>query len=173
MNPLDIVGGVIGLGASIFGANKAAEERRKMNRYLDQQDAENKAWYNENALSDYTQRADTQNLIRNLRENLGRQNQIASNTAVVTGATPEQQAVQKEQSDKVIADTYSNIGALGQQYKDSITNRYLATKNNIAGQRMGIMQGDAQSYEDLMSSGLTGIGDSIKNLNADYAAKHK
>jgi len=158
-----VLGG-IGLISSIFGANKAGRERRRMEQYLSQQDAENTAWYNKNALSDFTQRADTQNLIRNLRDNLDRRNQIASNTAVVTGATPEQQAVQKEQSNKVISDVYSNIGAQGQQYKDMITNRYLAMRQNFANQRMGMMEGKAQNYETLMANGLTGITDAGKSL---------
>ena len=144
----------IGLAGSIFGGVKAAQQRRKMDRFLNQQDSENKAWYNSNALSDYTDRSDTQHLIKNLRENLATQNKRAANMAVVTGATPEQQAVQKEQSNKVIADTYSNIGAMGQRWKDNITNTYLSRKDAIAGQRMGMMDQKAQSYENLMNNGI-------------------
>jgi len=157
--------GVVGTVESIYGLVNAGKKRKQMEQYLDQQDAENKAWYNENALSDYTQREDTQNLIRNLRENLDKRNQIASNTAVVTGATPEAQAVQKEQSNKVIADTYSNIGSMGQQYKDLITNRYLAMRNNLANQRMGMWGQQAQNYENLFSSGTQTIADSAKNFS--------
>jgi len=156
--------GTIGINASIYGAVNAGKKRKQMEQYLNQQDAENKAWYNENALSDYTQRADTQNLMRQLRNTLDRQNQIASNTAVITGATPEQQAVQKEQSNKVVADTYSNIGAMGQKYKDSITNRYLAIRSNIANQRMGMWGDQANNYENLMNTGLQTIGDSVRNF---------
>ena len=160
----DALGGVVGLGAGIFGAINAGNQRKKMEQYLNQQDAENNAWYNENAYSDYTQRADSQNLIRQLRNTLDRQNQIASDTAVVTGSTPEQQAVQKEQSNKTIADVYGNIGSLGQQYKDMVTNRYMAMKTNLANQRMGMMEGSANSYEDLMNNGFGAVGDSFKNL---------
>jgi len=158
------IGGVIGGAASLIGAINAGKERRRMERYLNIQDAENKSWYNQNAYSDYTQRSDTQNLIRNLREQLDRRNKIASNTAVVTGATPEQQAVQKEQSNKVIADTYSNIGAQGQQYKDMITNRYLAMKQNYANQRMGMMDAKASNYETLLNNGLGAVTDSFKSF---------
>ena len=101
------IGGIIGLGAGIYGAIKGGQERKRMEQYLNQQDAENKAWYNENAYSDYTQRTDTQNLIRSLRQNLDRQNKIASDTATVTGATPEQVAAQKERSNNVIADVHN------------------------------------------------------------------
>jgi len=158
------IGAGVGLAGSIFGGSKAAKQRRKMNRYLNEQDAENTAWYNANALSDYTQRSDTQNLMKQLRDTMGRQNKIASNTAVVTGATPEQQAIQKEQSNKVISDTFANIGAMGQQWKDNITDKYQARRRDIADQRMGMMGQKAQSYENLMNSGLNMMGGSLGGL---------
>ena len=158
------IGAGVGLVGSIFGGSKAAKQRRKMNRYLNEQDAENTAWYNANALSDYTQRADTQNLMKQLRDNLTKQNKTAANMAVVTGATPEQQAVAKEQSNKVISDTFSNIGAMGQQWKDRVTDKYQARRENIANQRMGIMNDKAKSYENLMNTGLNMISGSVGSL---------
>lgn len=152
------------MAGSIFGGSKAAKQRRKMNQYLNEQDADNKAWYNSNALSDYTQRADAQNLMGQLRNTLTRQNKIASNTAAVTGATPEQQAVQKEQSNKIISDTFSNLGAMGQQYKDRVTDKYLSRKDDIANQRMNMMGGNAQSYENLASSGMNLLSGSLGGL---------
>ncbi|MFT3994392.1 MAG: hypothetical protein QM660_08795 [Dysgonomonas sp.] len=158
------IGAGVGLATSIFGGSKAAKQRKKMERYLNQQDTDNKSWYNANALSDYTQRSDTQNLMRQLRDTMGKQNKIAANTAVVTGATPEQQAVQQEQSNKVISDTFANIGSMGQQWKDNITDKYQARKDNIAQQRMGMMGQKAQSYENLMNSGLNMMGGSLGGL---------
>lgn len=157
MIPL-IIGAAIGLGKAIAGGVKASNQRRKMDAYLNQQEADNKSWYNANALSDYTQRADTQNLMKQLRDTLGRQNKRAAGSAVVTGATPEQQAVQKELSNKVISDTFSNIGAMGQRWKDGITDRYLARKQNITNQRMGMTAQQAASGENLMNDGLNTIG---------------
>lgn len=157
-------GAAVGLVGSLFGGNKAAKQRKKMERYLNKQDADNKAWYNANALSDYTQRSDSQNLMKQLRDTLTRQNKAATNTAVITGATPEQQAAIKEQSNKVISDTFSNIGAMGQQYKDRVSDQYLARKQDIADQRMGVMQGNAQAGENLQSNGLKLFGNSASSL---------
>lgn len=158
------IGGAVGLVGSLFGGNKAAKQRKKMEKYLNQQDAENKSWYNANALSDYTQRADAQNLMGQLRNTLTRQNKIAANTAVVTGATPEQQAVQQEQSNKVISDTFSNLGSMGQQFKDRVTDKYLARRQDIAGQRMNMMEGKAQSGENLQSNGLGMLSNAAGSL---------
>lgn len=158
------IGGVVGLAGSLFGGGKAAQQRKKMERYLNKQDTDNKAWYNTNALSDYTQRSDSQNLMKQLRDTLTRQNKAAANTAVITGATPEQQAAIKDQSNKVMSDTFSNIGAMGQHYKDRVTNQYLARKQDIAGQRMSMMQGNAQAGENLQSNGLNLLSNSAGSL---------
>jgi hypothetical protein len=156
--------GTNGIIAGVFGAIKAGQQRRKMNRYLNQQDSENTAWYNANALSDYTQRADAQNLIKQLRENLNKNNKRAENMAVVTGATPEQAAVAKEQSNKAISDTYSNLGAMGQQWKDRVTDRYMNRRQDIANQRMGILSDKAQSYENLMQNGFNTLQQSFLSI---------
>ena len=174
MDPLSIAtigSGAIGLVSGLFGANKAAKQRKKMESYLKQRDAENTAWYNANALSDYTQRADSQALLKNLRDNLSRQNKIAANTAVVTGATPEQQAVQKEQSNKVLSDTYSQLGAMGQQWKDQVTDKYFSVKNNIANQRMGMYDAKARNYETLFDNGINMAANSLGSLGSQALAK--
>ena len=158
------IGAAGGLFGSLFGGIKAAKQRRAMRRDLERQDDENTMWYNANALGDYTQRADAQNLIRNLRENLDRQNRRVAGSAVITGATPEQQAAQQERSNNVISDTYANLGAMGQQYKDRVTDKYLARRDNIANQRMDMMNSQANSYENLMSSGLNTLAGSAGSM---------
>jgi hypothetical protein len=164
---LPIASTAIGLGSSIFGAIKANQEQKKISAAINQQKSDNQAWYNANALGDYTQRADAQMLLRNLRENLERQNKAATNTAVITGATPEQQAVQKEQSGKVIADTYANLGAMGQQYKDRITDRYLNRKNSIDNLQLGRMNDNLNNYSTLFNNSISQIGNSISMFNTN------
>jgi len=155
-----------GIGAigSLFGGNKAKKERKRMERYLNQQDAENTAWYNANYHSDYLQRDDTQNLIRNLRKELDRNNKILANSAVVTGATPEVEAAQKEQANRVISDVYSNIGALGQKWKDNISAAYLGRRADIAGMRMGQKEQQANRYDTLMNNSFNLLGGSVGNM---------
>lgn len=159
-----LIGGAVGLGAAIFGGNKAAKERRRMENYLTEQSGENEAWYQANANADYTQRADSQNLIRQMRNNLGEHHKRADNMSVITGATAEQSSLQKENSTKAIADLYANLGAQGQQYKDRISDRYLARKQDISNQRMGISNAKAQSYENLMNGGVGMMGGGISSI---------
>jgi hypothetical protein len=82
----------------------------------------------------------------------------------VTGATPEQQAAQKELSNKAIANVYSNLGAQGQMYKDRVTDRYLAMKQGYANSRMGMLGAGAESSENLMNNGLNSLSTSMGSL---------
>ena len=165
------IGGAIGLVGGLFGGSKAARERKRMERHLNKQETENNAWYNQNALSDYTQRSDSQNLLRNLRENLKRRNKADAGTAVITGATPEAQAAAREQSNQVISDTYAQLGAMGQQYKDQVTDRYLQRKQDIYNQRMALAGNSAQSSENLMYNGLNTMGSALMSIPGLLSAR--
>lgn len=166
MIPAIITAG-LGVTGGIVGAIGAGKQRRKMGDYLSRQEGENQSWYDKEYYGDYTQRADTQALMKNLRENMQRQTQQAESTAAITGATPEAQSTVKENANKVISDTYSKIGAMGQAYKDSIMDQYMKRKDMFAGQRMGMMEGSANSYENLMSNS---IGGAMKGLGSIFAS---
>jgi len=53
---------------------------------------------------------------------------------------------------------------MGQQWKDRISDQYLARKNSLANQRMGMMEETANSYENLMNNGLNMMGGSLGNI---------
>lgn len=159
MDPVTLGLAGTGLVTSLFGGIKAGQERKKMDRAIGGMEAENKAFYNSQALGDYTQRADAQNVIRQMREQLDRQTKRAANTAAITGGTVEQTAVAKDSANKALADATANIGAIGQQFKDRVTDRYLQRKNNLSMMRLNQMQNQATGWENLMQTGLnTGAG---------------
>jgi hypothetical protein len=166
-----LISAATALSGTAYGGIKSGKARREQEGLLKKQESENKAWYNSNALGDYTQRKDVQDLLRQLRQQLTEQNRTQANTSVVTGATPEQQAAQKELSNKAIANVYSNLGAQGQMYKDRVTDRYLAMKQGYADNRMGMLGAGAGSYENLMNNGLNSLSTSMGTLLNSYSAK--
>ena len=161
----ELISGGIGLASSIYGGIKAGEERKKMQTYLSGEKSDNEAFYNKNYYGDYTQRADTQNLMKQTRDMLKRNNEVAANTAVVTGATPEATNADKEQSNQVITDTMSNVAAQGQRWKDNIQNQYMNRKNQLSNMQYGDMEGAAQGYEDLMGNGIKAVGSAATGLS--------
>lgn len=153
-----------GLASSLFGGYKAGKERKKMDGQIKSWESDNKAFYNSRALGDYTQRADAQNALRRMREELDRQTKRATNTQAITGGTLEQTAVAKDSANKALADTTSNIAAVGAQYKDRVTDQYLNRKNQLGMMQYQNTAGKASSYENLMQSGLNTAAGALGSL---------
>lgn len=164
MDPITLALGATGLASSLFGGWKAGQERKKMDKAIGAMDAENKAIYNVQALGDYTQRADAQNVLRQMRNQLDRQTKRAANTQAITGGTIEQAASMKDSANKALADATANIGAIGQQFKDRVTDRYLRRKDNISMMRLNQMQDKATGWENLMQSGLNTSAGALSSL---------
>lgn len=164
MSYVAIAGLAVSAGSAIYGGIKAGNARKKKERALLADKSENEAFYNKDYYSDYMKRADTQSLMKQTRDMLKKNNQVAANTAVVTGATPEQVAAVKEQSNKVITDTTSRVAATGQAWKDNIQQQYMNRKAQIGAQQYGEMEGAAQGYEALMGNGIRAIGSATTGL---------
>lgn len=158
-----VLGGV-GLASSVYGAYKAGQERKKMNEKIGGLERDNQAFYNANAFGDYTQRSDAQNAIGMMRKQLDRQTKRANDTAVITGATPEAVALQKQGANEALAGATSNIAAVGQQYKDRVTDRYLNRKDRYGMMRLQQSEGAAQGYEGLMQTGLNTVAGAFTGM---------
>lgn len=159
MDPISLGLAGAGLAGTLFSGFQAAQQRKKLNKQIRGMEAENKAFYNSQALGDFTQRADAQNAIRMMRNQLDRQTKRATNTAAITGGTIEQAAVSKDSANKALADATANIGAVGAQFKDRVTDRYLRRKDNLNMLKLNQTQNAASGWENLMQTSLnTGAG---------------
>ena len=164
MDPITLGLAGVGVASSLFGGYKAGKERKKMSNQIKSWESENKAFYNSQALGDYTQRADAQNAIRQMREQLDRQTKRATNTQAITGGTVEQTAVAKDSANRALGNTTSNIAAVGQQFKDRVTDQYMGRKQQLQGMHYQNTAGKANSYENLMQSGLNTAAGALSTL---------
>jgi hypothetical protein len=143
--------GLISAAASAAGTGIAQNKKRKalagMRSDVAGDRAANNAWYSANALSDYTQRADAQNMFRHLRENLKSSRDTTTATAAVTGATPAAVAAAKETDAKTISNIYGNVAAMGQQYKDNVTNQYLNRQAWLRNAMLGLDSQELENYQ--------------------------
>jgi hypothetical protein len=129
---------IISAASAAYGAIKQGKASRAQKREMAAQKAKVEKWNTENErmfnadyYSDYMQRADTQNVIRQMRDQLDRQTKRDTNTAVITGATPESQAVARNARTQAMSNLFGNLSAMGQQYKDRVREHYLSQKNNL------------------------------------------
>lgn len=161
----------IGLGQSIYSGIKAGEERRKAEALQQKQMADNEAWYNNEYYTDYTKRADSQNLLKRLKETTDSNNKRAEMTAAITGATPESVQAQRDANNKVVTDTYANLAAMGAQHKDNVQQQYLARKDGYNRNMYNTLMGNAASNEQGMYNGLKQIGSGLTGALANYGSQ--
>lgn len=157
---LPAIASLIGTG---YGAIKEGQERRKMAAERQKWGAENEALFNKNYYSDYTKRADVQSLTSKMRDEMKKANDVDQNVAAVTGATPEAINMQKERRNKAMTNLYSNIGAMGAQYKERVQNRYQNNKQALQGLEYDTMSQEAESAGNIMNNGISGLA------NTDWA----
>ena len=156
-----IAGGVLGAAGSIFGGVKASKAMKRMKRNLEEQKRENQAWfdrrYNENA----TQRADAQQAISLMREEMKKRSQAAAGAQAVMGGTEESVAAAKAANNQALADATAQIAVNGERRKDAVEQQYQqrdaqlddALNNLEVGKAQAIgqaVQGVAQAAGNLM-----------------------
>lgn len=152
---------MLGAAGSIFGGVKASKAMKRMKRNLEEQKRENQAWfdrrYNENA----TQRADAQQAISLMREEMKKRSQAAAGAQAVMGGTEESVAAAKAANNQALADATAQIAVNGERRKDAVEQQYQqrdaqlddALNNLEVGKAQAIgqaVQGVAQAAGNLM-----------------------
>lgn len=159
-----LIGAGLGAAASIFGGIKARKAARKANRMLEEQKAENQAWYDRRYNEDATQRADAQRMLTLTMDRMRQRNRAAAGTAAVMGSSNEAVAAEKAANAQVLADTASQIAAAGAARKDQVENQYLAQKNALTQQQIGVQNQQAQNIAQATqgaSKALMGAGAAV------------
>lgn len=163
---IGLIGAGIGAIGSVYGAIKAGKARKEMGRMLDKQEADNEAWYRANVYGDFTQRADSQAIINNMRKTLAERAKRDVARNAVMGATAEVQANARSAGNDALAKTYSNLASMGQRYRDGVTSAYLARKDSINAQRSGMQRERAVAGDMLLHNGIMAIGNGLNSIGA-------
>lgn len=118
------LGGVLGIGGSIFGGISASKAMKRVKKNLENQQRENQDWYDRRYNEDATQRADAQRILAITERNIRDRNRQAAGTAAVMGGTDESVAATKAANASAMADAVSQIAVAGDRRKDSIEQQY-------------------------------------------------
>lgn len=153
-----------GLASGIMGGVKAGKQRREMQRQLNIQRADNQAFHDANYYADATQRADSQNMIAQLRDTLGKRAKRSASMGAVTGATQENQLAQREQDNNLVTNVYRNVNARAQQFKDNVLARYQQQRNALNMQQQNMYAQNAQGGDQLMQNGIGVLSNAVANL---------
>lgn len=164
----------LGVGSSIFGANKAKRAARRAaaeNKY--RTNAE-KAWYDKNYNTDYLDTKAGQNLMRRAKEVQDEYIRKADGAAAVGGGTAASVAMAKEAANKAMGDTIANVAAQDTARKQHVEDAHLANTQQLSRERQQIEQQRAQATSDaaqnmsnaMMSAGVNQLGSQLEGAKA-------
>lgn len=109
---------------SIFGGVQASKAMRKVKQNIDDQQADNEAWYNRRYNEDATQRADAQRILTKTEEAIRNRNRQAAGAQAVMGGTEESVAATKAANNEALAEAASQIAVNAEARKDQIEQTY-------------------------------------------------
>ena len=150
-----IIGGAfqaIGTIAANARQNKAIQGQRKA---LGQQMAEDRAEMSSN----YLDRADSQAMLREVREQNKEQMAALNTEGVKRGMTDEAKIAAAGRLNKGYANVVSRLGAVGAQYRDRARERLRGTQQQLAGLEYNAAMAQAQGIADAASIAATSAND--------------
>ena len=169
----------LGIGSSLFGANKAKKAARRAQAENQYRTNAEKAWYDKNYNTDYLDTKAGQNLMRRAQEVQDEYIRKADGAAAVGGGTAASVAQAKESANKAMGDTIANIAAQDTSRKQQVEDAHLANTQQLSRERQQIEQQKAQNTSDaaqnasnaLFNFGVNQLGSELEGTKLQNSSK--
>lgn len=169
----------LGIGSSLFGANKAKKAARRAQAENQYRTNAEKAWYDKNYNTDYLDTKAGQNLMRRAQEVQDEYIRKADGAAAVGGGTAASVAQAKESANKAMGDTIANIAAQDTSRKQQVEDAHLANTQQLSRERQQIEQQKAQNTSDaaqnasnaLFNFGVNQLGSELEGTKSQNSSK--
>ena len=169
----------LGIGSSLFGANKAKKAARRAQAENQYRTNAEKAWYDKNYNTDYLDTKAGQNLMRRAQEVQDEYIRKADGAAAVGGGTAASVAQAKESANKAMGDTIANIAAQDTSRKQQVEDAHLANTQQLSRERQQIEQQKAQDTSDaaqnasnaLFNFGVNQLGSELEGTKLQNSSK--
>ena len=169
----------LGIGSSLFGANKAKKAARRAQAENQYRTNAEKAWYDKNYNTDYLDTKAGQNLMRRAQEVQDEYIRKADGAAAVGGGTAASVAQAKESANKAMGDTIANIAAQDTSRKQQVEDAHLANTQQLSRERQQIEQQKAQNTSDaaqnasnaLFNFGVNQLGSELEGTKSQNNSK--
>ena len=169
----------LGVGSSLFGANKAKKAARRAQAENQYRTNAEKAWYDKNYNTDYLDTKAGSNLLRRAQEVQDEYIRKADGAAAVGGGTAASVAQAKESANKVMGDTIANIAAKDTARKQDVEDTHLANTQQLSRERQQIEQQKAQATSDaaqnasnaMFNFGVNQLGSELEGAKSQGSSK--
>ena len=155
-----LIGALVSLGSSIAGAamgNKASKQKASA---YDQAWGEYEDWYEGQMNTSILDRADTLSMLKRYRDWQEENAKKYQTNAIKGGASEEAKIAYAQEANKGYADAISRIAAMGQQYKDRLSQNYATNRFNFQTKRADMATDGAQA----VASGIANAGGVVGDL---------
>ena len=164
----------LGVGSSLFGANKAKKAARRAQAENTYRTNAEKAWYDKNYNTDYLDTKAGQNLMRRAKEVQDEYVRKADGAAAVGGGTAASVAMAKEAANKAMGDTIANVAAQDTARKQHVEDAHLQNTQQLSRERQQIEQQKAQATSDaaqnasnaMFNFGVNQLGSELEGAKA-------
>lgn len=164
----------LGVGSSLFGANKAKKAARRAQAENTYRTNAEKAWYDKNYNTDYLDTKAGQNLMRRAKEVQDEYVRKADGAAAVGGGTAASVAMAKEAANKAMGDTIANVAAQDTARKQHVEDTHLQNTQQLSRERQQIEQQKAQATSDaaqnasnaMFNFGVNQLGSELEGAKA-------
>lgn len=164
-----LVGGLISLGGSIAGAITGNQATKQQMEAEDQAWSNYEDWYQAQMNTNILDRADTLSMLKRYRDWQEENAKKYQTNAIKGGASEEAKIAYAQQANKGYADAISRIAAMGQQYKDRLSQGFMQQKLGYQQKRANMVGAGAQA----VASGIANAGGTLGSLigGMDWGAK--
>lgn len=169
----------LGIGSSLFGANKAKKAARRAQAENQYRTNAEKAWYDKNYNTDYLDTKAGQNLMRRAQEVQDEYIRKADGAAAVGGGTAASVAMAKESANKAMGNTIANVAAQDTSRKQHVEDAHLANTQQLSRERQQIEQQKAQATSDaaqnasnaMFNFGVNQLGSELEGVKSQGSSK--
>lgn len=161
-----IIGAVASVGSAIAGGINGARTNRKLKKAIEDEKAENTAWYNRRYNEDPLARSDTQRILNRTQDAIRRNNQTAQAQQAVVGGSEESVAATKQANAQALASAASSISANNDARKDEVESQYRSQQANLNAQKRGLQAQHAQNVATQTSNALNAVSKIASSLDS-------
>lgn len=155
-----VIGGAVGALGGLLGSEGKNDSIRRQLQLLQQQQKDNRNWFDRRYNEDATQRADAQRILQITEDRIRKRNKAAAGREAVMGGATEETAREKEAGNEMMANAVGQINAANEQRKDQIEQQYRQQKSNFD-QQQAALEAQKLSDTDILGNVIGGAGNGV------------
>ena len=148
-----LVAMAISAASAAYAQNKAKKAQDKSNAFNELRISQADDWYNQNYYKNYLESDIARGTLEKLSKRFREQNDANASNSAAGGGTPEEVLASSKVAQNQLNDATLSLAAQGQQWKDTISQRYQNMLVPLYNNQQSILQNQVGMYDNLTKAG--------------------